>query len=172
MAFVDSCRSARILQTMTAKEHEQVAKVQPGLRPPGFYFRSFNGKRNFAPPADLSDWFRLESVELRNGDNVGVVTPWVYPGVATDITPETALRIFAEIDAGLPNGQRYSNDNAAKKRGAYQAVQKHCPDKTRGECRRIIAFWIAQGSLYEDEYDDPVYREPQNGLFVRKGTMQ
>ena len=46
---------------------------------PGFYFRSFNGKRNFAPPADQSDWFKLESIDLRNGDNVGVVTLVAIP---------------------------------------------------------------------------------------------
>jgi hypothetical protein len=63
---------------------------------------------------------------------------------------------------------RYSNDNAAQKRGAFLVVQKHCPDKSRRECRRIIAAWIDQGQLYEDEYDDPTRRDVQNGLYARK----
>jgi hypothetical protein len=131
-------------------------------------FPVLNGKRNFAPPADLCDWHRIESVELRNGDNVGVVTPWRYPGTQTSITPEIADRILAEIDQGLDNGQRYSNENAATTRGAFLAVQKHCPDKTRKEGRRIIEAWIKKGTLYEDEYDDPVCRKPVQGLYVRR----
>jgi hypothetical protein len=89
----------------------------------------FNGKRNFAPPAEVSDWFEIKSVDLRNGDNVGVVTTWSYPATKTGIAPEAADRILTEIGRGLENGQRYSNDNAATKRAAWKLVQKHCPDK-------------------------------------------
>jgi hypothetical protein len=72
----------------------------------------------------------------------------------------------------MPNGQRYSNDNAAKKRKAWPVVQKHCPTKTENQCRQIIAAWIKQGLLYEDEYEDPVYRKRMGGLFAHKGTTK
>src|SRR5438477_4977898 len=52
-AFIDALRSVRILETMT-KEDAKKLKVEHH----GFYFRSFNGKRNFAPPLDESDWFK------------------------------------------------------------------------------------------------------------------
>jgi hypothetical protein len=148
-AFIDSCRSARIMQTMTAKEYEAILKAQPTLKlqPPGFYFRVFNGKRNFAPPADQSDWFEIKSITLANGDNVGVVIPWTYPAIKTDIPPEIVDRILTEIGRGLENGQRYSNDNAATKRAAWKVVQKHCPDKPPKECKRVIADWLKQDLL-------------------------
>ena len=48
-----------------------------------FFFRSFSGKLNFAPPIDESEWFEIVSVDLDNGfsdgDNVGVVTRWTLP---------------------------------------------------------------------------------------------
>jgi hypothetical protein len=167
-AFIDSCRSARIMQTMTKKEHEDLSKCVPDLRPPGFYFRIFNGKRNFAPPAEVSDWFEIKSVDLRNGDNVGVVTTWAYPAIKTGITPEAADRILTEIGRGLENGQRYSNDNAATTRAAWKVVQKHCPDKPPKECKRIIANWLKQDLLYEAEYDNPLRNNKQTGLYVRE----
>ncbi len=46
------------------------------------YFRTYNDKANLQPPADKSDWFKLESVSLGNGplgaagDSVGVVIQW------------------------------------------------------------------------------------------------
>jgi hypothetical protein len=149
------------------KEHKQLMAIQPDMLPPGFYFRAFNGKRSFAPPADQSEWFKLESVALANGDDVGVVTPWQYPASQAPITPEVAKEIIEEIGKGMPDGNRYSNQPAATKRAAWPIVQKHCPDKTEEQCRRIVANWIKDGLLYEDEYTDPIRRHRQTGLFAR-----
>jgi hypothetical protein len=90
-AFIDACRSVRILETMTRKERDDLVAIVPSIGEPGYYFRAFNGKRNFAPPSDQSDWFKYVSIELRNsrsdfeddGDSVGVVTRWQYPEVTT-----------------------------------------------------------------------------------------
>jgi hypothetical protein len=172
IAFIDACRSARILETMSAKEHEQLAGIEPGMLAPGYYFRAFNGKRNFAPPAEQSDWFKIESLVLANGDNVGVVTAWRYPASQAAIPPEAIERILAEIDRGMPNGQRYSNDNAATTRAAWPLVRKHCPDKTEDQCRHMVAAWIKNGVLYQKKYRDPVYERQQTGLFARKATTE
>jgi len=168
VAFIDACRSARVLETMSSdKEHKQLMAIQPDMLPPGFYFRAFNGKRNFAPPADQSSWFKLESVVLANGDDVGVVTLWQYPASQAPITLEVAKEIIEEIDKGMPDGNRYSNQPAATKRAVWPIVQRHCPDKTEEQCRRIVANWIRGDLLYEDEYIDPAHRRSQTGLFVR-----
>jgi hypothetical protein len=68
-AFMDACRSGRVLDVMSDKEHEQLSGIQPDMQPAVFYFRAFSGKRSFAPPADQSDWFERKSVVLANGDN-------------------------------------------------------------------------------------------------------
>ena len=77
-AFIDACRSVRIFETMM-KDAARTLRIEHH----GLYFRSFSGKRNFAPPLDESNWFKFASVELNNdplfGDNVGVVERWQYP---------------------------------------------------------------------------------------------
>jgi RecA-family ATPase len=50
-SITDACRSARIFETTTK---EAAAKLK--IEHPGFYFRAFSGKRNFAPPLDKSDF--------------------------------------------------------------------------------------------------------------------
>src|SRR5262249_55624692 len=167
-AFTDACRSSRVLDVMSTKEHEQLAGIAPDLLPPGFYFRAFSGRRSFAPPADQSDWFKRESIELANGDNVGVATVWQYPASWTGPPPETIARIVEAIDGGMPGGTRFPNHHSDKQRPAWPIVQKYCPDKTEGQCRQIIASWIKEGRLYEDEYISPLRRESQTGLFARK----
>jgi DNA polymerase len=172
VAFVDACRSVRILETMSEKEHGELKSIKPDMRPAGYYFRAFNGKRNFAPPADQSTWFEIKSEMLLNGDDIGVVTAWKYPAERTDISSETTETIFADIESGTPAGQRYSSSNSAKKRSAWLVVQKHCPRKTDTQCRSIVATWIKSGALYEANYHDPVDRKQRTGLYVRKLATQ
>jgi hypothetical protein len=100
-ALTDTCRSARILETMSK---EEARKLQ--LQEPGFYFRAFNGKRNFAPPSDKSDWYRLTNVvvgDVFSGDDVGVVTTWQHPGAeanAIALTQEVLDQVKVAVRSG------------------------------------------------------------------------
>lgn len=86
-AFIDACRSIRILETMAA---EEAKKLKIANRRP--YFRSFNGKLNFALGTDQSQWLATTSVRINNGpalngmhmlgDDVGVAEIWQHPGTA------------------------------------------------------------------------------------------
>lgn len=86
-ATIDAARSVRILETMTEKmaKDRKIANRRP-------LFRSFNGKLNFAPAFDSSDWCEIKSHPLMNGegilrqadggnggDSMGVVTTWALP---------------------------------------------------------------------------------------------
>jgi AAA domain len=83
-AFIDACRSVRVLETMTTKQYDELKDMMLDNNiifdtPRGCFFRSFNGKRNFAPPVDDSDWYMFQSIVLNNrttdthndGDSIG-----------------------------------------------------------------------------------------------------
>ena len=110
-SIVDAFRSVRILETMTKKEHDDARQINPDLKSPGHYFRVFNGKRNFAPPADESLWFEYASLKLRNhrsefeddGDSVGVIKRWRYPKVdLPKLTDGNVELILKAIKRGGP----------------------------------------------------------------------
>jgi RecA-family ATPase len=72
----DAVRMLRILNVMSHSEAENL----------GFddferlsYFRVDRGKANTVAPARAATWRKFESVELANGDDVGVITPWEMP---------------------------------------------------------------------------------------------
>ena len=69
-ALVDAARIASTLTCMSAKEAEAV-----GLPATERYrhLRLDNAKGNMAPPAIVANWFTMVSVELPNGDSVGVL---------------------------------------------------------------------------------------------------
>jgi RecA-family ATPase len=72
----DAVRSARMLNQMTEKDAEAVGIPEHER---ARYFRTDRVKANNAPPAKAV-WRRFVSIELPNGDDVGVVVAWDYPG--------------------------------------------------------------------------------------------
>ena len=61
------------------------------------YFRSDQGKANTAPAAKRAHWFKLENVEIPNGDNVGVVIPWERPDEGSRDVHVAADAMFLKV---------------------------------------------------------------------------
>lgn len=97
------------------------------------------------------------------GDNIQTVERWEPPDNFAGVSIATWNAIIDEIDAGLPNGRRYSNANNATDRAAWQLVVRHI-DRTEKQARAIINTWVENQVLLKDDYDDPVERKPLKGL--------
>jgi hypothetical protein len=93
-ALTDAARDVRVLNRMSKEDG-----AKAGIENHRLYFRTYSDKANMAPPADHSDWFKLESVALANGDNVGVVVPWTWPDPFESITKQDVLRVQAATAA-------------------------------------------------------------------------
>jgi hypothetical protein len=106
------------------------------------------------------------TTEYPNGDEVQTVVPWSPPATWANLSNDALNAVLTEIDAGMPNGQRYSGAPSAKARAAWPVVQRHCSDKTEPQSREIIKTWIANGTLYHKSYEDPKDRKPYEGLYV------
>ena len=105
-AFIDACRSVRVLETMTEAE-AQKQRIDHYRR----YFRAFSGKLNFAPATDKSAWYQITSVPILNGalshcaidggnggDNVGVIEAWELPATReVDLTAEQLTAIKTAV---------------------------------------------------------------------------
>jgi hypothetical protein len=129
--------------------------------------------------AQQAKWFRFVGVRLGNGtkgddgspggiypngDEVQTVETWEPPNTWADTSIQTLNTILTEIDRGRDTGQRYSEASKATDRAAWKVVQRHYPDKSEAQCREIIRTWVRNGVLLSEQYDDPVRREPANGL--------
>ena len=82
----DALRAARVLNRMSPKDAEDagVGEVERLSR-----FRVDRAKGNYSAPAAATTWRQFLSVTLPNGDEVGVVAPWDFPGQGVD-TPKKA----------------------------------------------------------------------------------
>ena len=103
----DAVRMLRILNIMSHSDAENL----------GFddferlsYFRVDRGKANSVAPAATATWRKFESVELVNGDNVGVVTPWDLPAQDTLDDQNKAEKIFLQLLDQYTASEREVND--------------------------------------------------------------
>ena len=84
-AITDAVRAARVLNRMNEKDAEAAGceEIERLSR-----FRVDRAKGNYSP-AQAATWRQFVSTELANGDEVGVVAPWNFPGQGEE-TPERA----------------------------------------------------------------------------------
>jgi len=104
-AFIDACRSVRILETMSVEEAKKLKIANRRV-----HFRAFNGKLNFAPGTDQSDWYAIANVRIDNGpfhqnafllgDDVGVVEIWQHPGNAEADLTDANIEAIKQLVGG------------------------------------------------------------------------
>lgn len=164
----DAGRLIYTLTTMSADEAKAFGLDEEERR---FLIRMDSGKVNIGPPLWKAKWFRLVGVELDNatelypnGDNVQTVEPWVPPDLWQDLDDDTIRRILGRIDAGLPDGTRYTDAPNAKARAAWKVIVAEAPDKTEKQAREIIKAWVKNGMLESYPYENEITRKPADGL--------
>jgi hypothetical protein len=168
--------AGRLLYTLTRMTEDEAKAFGIPLERRALYVRLDNSKVNIAPPSQEATWFKLVGVKLGNGteqypngDEVQTVVPWHPPKTWDGVSSHQLNAALTDIEAGLTNGQRYSDGSKATTRAAWPVVQRYCPDRNEAQCREIIRIWIKNGVLFIEDYDDPVERKPRKGLRVCDG---
>ncbi len=113
----DAARLVYTLARMTPEEAQALGIAEKERR---YLIRMDSGKVNIAPPLDEAKWFRLVGVPLGNatetyphGDEVQTVEVWTPPDAWYGLSSHLLNRILDEIDAGLPDGNRYMKNCVA-----------------------------------------------------------
>jgi RecA-family ATPase len=90
-AVKDAMREVRMLNVMSPKDAESAGLMELERTN---YFRIDRAKANYSGPAKAATWRQFVNVDLPNGDGVGVVTPWQFPG--QDNAPPSPQKLEAE----------------------------------------------------------------------------
>ena len=172
-----SARDAgRLMYTLTRMSDQEGETFGIPAEERRLYVRLDSSKVNIAPPSGDASWFKLVGVQIGNGtadypngDDVQTVVPWHPPKTWDGVTSTQANAVLDEIDAGLANGQRFSDAPKAAARAPWAVVQRHCPDRTEPQCREIIRTWVKNGVLFHEDYEDAEVRKTRKGLRVDNG---
>lgn len=161
-ALAGAVRSARTITPMSEKESEAF-DIDPSRR--GWYIRVDDAKGNMSAPSSDAVWCERHTVELAQGDYVGVLAPWSPPDPFEGLGVDGARRALTLISNGLDDGQRYT---ATAKAGTDRWAGSVLLDMGLGEgsAKSVIRTWMANGLLISQDYRNPIQRRVGKGLFV------
>jgi 5S rRNA maturation endonuclease (ribonuclease M5) len=167
-AMKDGARLVYTLTPMSTDEAKAFGVVEEERR---FLVRMDSGKVNIAPPMCSAKWFRLVGVRLFNGnalypggDEVQAIVPWDPPDTWADLSSVLLNQILTAIDAGLPDGNRFTDARSGGERAAWRVVVEHAANKTEAQAREIIKTWVKNGVLVSYEYRNEKTRKDVTGL--------
>jgi hypothetical protein len=158
--------AARVVNTLNRMTRDEAAKAGIGEHEAWRYFRSDNGKASMARQPEKADWFKLTSVMLANGDEVGVATAWTWPDPFKGVTVDDLRAAQRAVDVGgpwrsSPRADRWVGKAIAKALGL---------DSTRHVDRKriatLLATWTRKGLFVVVEGKDEARRPKQ---FVEVG---
>ena len=149
-ALISAARSALVLNRMSADEATQLGINKDDRRQ---YISVQDDKHNRAAP-EAANWFQLISVDLGNGDSVGVAEPWIPPEPADLFTTDDIIRVQEATAAGIFRYDWRSPDWIGHVVGNVLGWNsKDGPSRKRIEW--ILSEWIKDGHFKtEDRQDD------------------
>jgi hypothetical protein len=170
-AMVNAGRLVFTLTTMSSEEAKAFGIAEIDRKQ---FVRVDSGKVNITKAAGEAKWFRIVGVRLGNvtelypyGDEVQTVEPWKPPEVWGDLSIDLLNQALTQIDAGLPDGNRYSDSSHTREeRAAWRLITTLAPNKTEAQAREIIKTWVKNGVLVRRDYRDPKQRKDAVGLYV------
>jgi hypothetical protein len=143
----DGCRVVRPINRMTEKQGRDL-----GIDNHRLYFRVIHDKANLQPPVEKSDWFKLISVDLGNGefglasDSVGVVTKWELPDTMAGLTGSDFDKVARAIKGGKWRHHPTSKDWVGN--AVAEALELDIDDeKVKAKIKRWLAGWYAAKAL-------------------------
>ena len=176
-----NANASRLVYTLAVMSPDEAKRFSIPEEDRHAYVRMDKGKVNIAPPARKAKWFHIVGVPIGNGseaypdgDEAQTVEPWTPPEAFEGLDNGTINRILDDIDAGTPDGERYSNAPNAKNRPAWRVVERHALGKPEPQCREIVKQWVDHGLLVGETYHSKRDRKDVEGLRVdnakRPGT--
>jgi hypothetical protein len=141
-AIVNAVRSCRVVNRMSVTEARDIG-ISPVDRLS--FFRIDRGKANMAPP-EAAQWARTVSLQIPNGDNVGVLERWVFPDAFEGVT--TADMHWVR---NLVREKEFRADSRATdwigKPVAERLRISLADDAGKAKVKRVLKTWTMNGVL-------------------------
>lgn len=158
-ALTDAARSVVVYNRMTKDEAETAGIPADQV---GFYFRAGSEKANLAP-MEKAEWYRMNNVDLENGDKVGVASPWDWPDLFAGVTVSKTKEVQRLVDAG---DFRVDPRSPAWVGTIIATVLAMDPEEDAKRIAKILRQWIQNKVLRVEEAMD---EQRKMRKFVRVG---
>jgi len=147
-SLIGAARAARVINRITPEdaialgvdEHEALG-----------IFRVDDGKANLAPPSDKAVYRRMQSVEIANGEHIGVATEFKLPDLFDGVTTLNLYNVQRTIGKAEEADNAYranvQADNWVGKAVAEELNLDLGKPNQKAKAKAIIKQWVSSGSL-------------------------
>jgi len=169
-SLIGAARAARVINKVSEDDALKLG-IDPGEA--RGIFRVDDGKSNLAPPAHAAVYRRMVSVEIDNGEWIGVCTPFDLPDEWSGMTDKVVNDMLRIIEFGIKTDdgseEYYSIRPQDKDRFAGKVITSYAFDnpadaKNDAQAKRIIKMWHERGLLEEFEYRSEKQRKDRRGV--------
>jgi hypothetical protein len=154
-SLIGAARAARVINRITPEDAMALGvDEQEALG----IFRQDDGKANLAPPSDKATYRRMVSVEIANGEHIGVATEFKLPDLFDGVTTKDLYDVQRAVGKAEENDKAYRSDIRAKNWiGNAVAEQLDLDTEKPGDkakAKAIVKKWISTGNLKVAEIRD------------------
>jgi len=154
-SLIGAARAARVINRITpddamalgVDEHEALG-----------IFRVDDGKANLAPPSDKAVYRRMVSVEIANGEHIGVATEFKLPDLFDGVTTKDLYDVQRTVAEAEKNDNAYRASVQAKNWiGTAIAAQLDLDlekPSDKAKAKQIAKVWLQNKSLKIEEIPD------------------
>lgn len=151
-SLIGAARSARVINRVS--EDDAMRLGIPEADAPTL-FRVDPGKANLAPPADRAVYRRMESVELANGESIGVCVAYKLPDLFDGITTADAMRVQRAVGQAAEDEPLRANQQSKTWVGYTVAdVLGLDIEDEKARVKVIIKTWIDTDVLRIERFPD------------------
>jgi len=161
--------AVRVMLTLTTMSQEEAEKFGIPADQRRRHFRIDGAKSNYAPAQD-AEWWRLDGVEIPNGETVAAALPWAPPSPFEGVSMAACVAILGTLRRGL-DGHAYGAKGQAKG-SALEMMQAAPFELEAGKAAAILAAWKREGTISEAQTDSPNSRHKRLGIVVDEGKFQ
>ena len=147
-SLIGAARAARVINRITPEDAQALGVNENESRG---IFRLDDGKANLAPPSDKAVYRQMVSVEIANGEHIGVATEFKLPDLFDGVETKDLYTIQRTVAKAEADDNAYRADVRAKN-WIGQAVAEQLNldldkpgDKARAKA--IAKKWISTGAL-------------------------
>ena len=143
---------ARVVQTLFAMSAADAERVGADEDEANQFLRLDDAKANQSLISGRARWYRRESVELANGDQVGVLVPHEFAEAAQvpDITPDKARQIFTEIERRWNDNEPFSSSGNSDRFILPYLERQGLKNRI---ARRLLAGWFSTQMLRSETHN-------------------
>tara|TARA_R110002074_G_scaffold262994_2_gene435133 strand:- start:17305 stop:18558 length:1254 start_codon:yes stop_codon:yes gene_type:complete len=165
-SLIGAARSVVVYNRMTPEEAIKASVAPDQAR---FYFRTDNDKANLAPP-EGAEWYRMNNVDLDNGDAVGVACSWQMPALFDGISVRSTMLMQKLVGAG-----QFRENSQAKDWVGFPIAEAlrldPRDDKDKARIKLMLKAWIKEGVLEIVEMEDS-FRKMKPCVIVGKWVTE